>query len=329
MKIRRTGACGASILILIITNKRDVSADFVIRELQRRGQTYRRINTEDLAEAACSCELPGFAWQIENEAKGHLQLEDVKVIWYRRPGNPFEELPKEAKPSIAVQRFVTEQWSTWLEALELAPECRWVNHPESSTRFENKIRQLRLAHELGFAIPQTLVSNDPEKIRSFAAERKIVAKALFAPLLEGETEDRFVFAEVICADDLIDDSALKAAPTIFQEAIIPKRDYRVTVVGDQLFAVLIGLPTGAVDWRVHQQGVTFTRLDLPSEVEHRCFEFVRRAGLIFGAIDLLERDGIWYFLEINPSGEWGWLQQPVGVPIAEALCDTFAALALT
>jgi len=311
---------------LVITNKRDVSADFVIRELQRRGSLYRRINTEDLAEDACSCELPSFDWAVDSLTKGRLHLTDVKVVWFRRPGNPFEETAAAVRPPAAVQRFVTEQWATWLEALELAPGCRWVNHPEPSARFENKIRQLRLAGELGFTVPRTLVSNDPSRIREFVAARKTVAKALFAPLLEGETEDRFVFAEVVGSDDLGDANALRAAPVIFQEAILPKVDYRVTVVGDRIFAVRIDLPLGAVDWRVHQRDVIFTRVELPAEVAQRCLQFVRRAGLVFGAIDLLERHGAWYFLEINPSGEWGWLQQPVGLPIAEALCDTFTAL---
>jgi glutathione synthase/RimK-type ligase-like ATP-grasp enzyme len=326
VRIRRTGACGVSILILVITNKRDVSADFVVREMQRRGMSYRRINTEDLATDACTCELPPFLWEVGSQSKGRLRLADVKVVWYRRPGNPFEECPPASRPAAAVQRFVTEQWATWLEALELSPDCRWVNPMESSARFENKIRQLRLAHGLGFAIPRTLVSNDPARIRAFVGGGKAVAKALFAPLLEGELEDRFVFAETIGLGDLGTDDELQATPVIFQEAIVPKQDYRVTVVGDHIFAVRIGLPAGALDWRVHQQDVTFTRVDLPAEVEQRCFQFVRQAGLVFGAIDLLERDGTWYFLEINPSGEWGWLQQPVGLPIAEALCDTFSAL---
>jgi len=43
--------------------------------------------------------------------------------------------------------------------------------------------------------------------------------------------------------------------------------------------------------------------------------------LYFGAIDIVEHEGRFWFLEVNPNGEWGWLQKPNGVPIAEALCD--------
>ncbi|MCZ3387408.1 MAG: hypothetical protein LH630_10710 [Actinomycetia bacterium] len=44
-------------------------------------------------------------------------------------------------------------------------------------------------------------------------------------------------------------------------------------------------------------------------------------SLEFGAIDLaLNGDG-YSFLEINPNGEWGWLQKTVGLPIAETLVD--------
>lgn len=315
-------------MILVLTNKLDVSADFVVREMQRRGQRYIRINTEDLAERACSCSLPQFTLQIDDASKGRVDISELKVVWYRRPGKPFEEVPAEQRPAPAIQRFVAEQWATWLEALELAPNCQWVNSPEAGSRFENKIRQLRLAEEVGLSIPRTLVSNDPVAIRAFAAQGgSVVAKALFSPLLEGEQEDQFIFAEKLAERDLSDDAGLTSCPTIFQEAIAPKTDYRVTVVGWRLFAVRVLCPVGgSIDWRVHKESVTFEAVPLPQEVEAKCVEYVQRAGLVFGAIDLLERDGKWFFLEINPSGEWGWLQQPVGLPIAEALCDTFAEL---
>jgi glutathione synthase/RimK-type ligase-like ATP-grasp enzyme len=48
---------------------------------------------------------------------------------------------------------------------------------------------------------------------------------------------------------------------------------------------------------------------------------VKRFGLVFGAIDLVQTPSGFYFLEINPNGEWAWLQKEAGLPIAETIVD--------
>jgi glutathione synthase/RimK-type ligase-like ATP-grasp enzyme len=61
---------------------------------------------------------------------------------------------------------------------------------------------------------------------------------------------------------------------------------------------------------------------VPTDVAKRCRTLVERFGLRFGAVDLaVGSDGVYWFLELNPNGEWGWLQR-AGLPIAEALADT-------
>jgi glutathione synthase/RimK-type ligase-like ATP-grasp enzyme len=65
-------------------------------------------------------------------------------------------------------------------------------------------------------------------------------------------------------------------------------------------------------------------IDLPVDIEDQCRRYVAACGLLFGAIDLVLSHGAFYFLEINPNGEWGWLQRPHGFPIAAAMCDVLA-----
>lgn len=77
----------------------------------------------------------------------------------------------------------------------------------------------------------------------------------------------------------------------------------------------------ALDWRTQKDGLQFVPCCLPAHVENLCRVYVKQSGLIFGAIDLIESNDVFVFLEINPNGEWGWLQKPMGLPIAETLCD--------
>jgi glutathione synthase/RimK-type ligase-like ATP-grasp enzyme len=254
--------------------------------------------------------------------------DEVSVIWYRRPGKPYDNVPLGERPSRGVQRFVADQWATWIEALELIPKVAWINPLGTASLMENKIRQLHLARIIGFKTPETIITNDPVAVSDFRVRwsNKIVAKALFSPLIEEEDSDHFIFTTLIDTKATTDDSSVRVCPTIFQRAVLPKIDYRVTVVGRKLFAVRIEGDDIPVDWRTQKDGLRFIQCTLPRQIEELCLRYVLQAGLIFGAIDLIEHKEEFYFLEINPSGEWGWLQKPTGLPIAETLCDTFEDL---
>src|SRR5205823_6378648 len=149
----------------------------------------------------------------------------------------------------------------------------------------------------------------------------MIVKALYSPLIEEPEQDFFIFTNELPDIEAADDDAIRLSPSVFQEALLPKTDYRVTVVGEQLFPVKIkpsDPDRASLDWRIEKDGVDFVPCSLPSEIEFRCRELVGSAGLLFGAIDLVEHAGDFYFLEINPNGEWGWLQRPHGIPIAQA-----------
>jgi glutathione synthase/RimK-type ligase-like ATP-grasp enzyme len=61
-------------------------------------------------------------------------------------------------------------------------------------------------------------------------------------------------------------------------------------------------------------------------VEERCVRLVAQLGLCYGAIDLvLTPDGRYIFLEINPNGQYLWIERMTGLPITEAICDLLTA----
>jgi glutathione synthase/RimK-type ligase-like ATP-grasp enzyme len=313
-------------MILILSNKWDISVDFVVRELRKRDHPFLRLNTEDLISKKATITLPEIHIHVTKQDRSYDLSENVRVIWNRRPGNPFDDSPLAQKPPPATQKYMNDQWYTWLEALQLLPNMTWINHPETGSRIENKIRQLWLASRLGFSIPNTIISNDPDAARLFLKNRggRVIAKALYAPLIQEPEQDYFIFANQITEVRPEHDDEIKVSPIIFQEPIVPKVDYRVTVVGDVVMPVRIepgDQGSVALDWRTQKDGLRFRQCDLPVAVERLCRAYVKECGLLFGAIDLVERNDDFVFLEINQNGEWGWLQKPNGLPIAETLCD--------
>lgn len=313
-------------MILILSNKWDLTVDFVVQRLRQMRHPFLRLNTEDLVNEKATITLPDFHIFVSKQNKLFDLTRDVRVIWNRRPGRPFDDIAREEKPSQATQKFIFDQWYSWLEALQLIPDATWINHPHCNDAMESKIRQLKLASQLGFRIPTTLITNDPSvaqtQLKRFSG--KLIAKALYSPLIEEPSQDFFIFTNEIKEISSSEEDEITLSPSIFQEPILPKIDYRVTVIGDVVISAKIEsentLPI-SLDWRKQKDGVRFTRCELPQYIESLCRTYVKENGLIFGAIDLLEHKDSFVFLEINPNGEWGWLQKPYGFPIAETLCD--------
>src|SRR5579862_7923556 len=150
-------------MILILSNKWDLTADFVVKELGRRHRPFLRLNTEDLRPGRATIKLPEFQMLVSKREEDVNLSDKVRVIWNRRPGKPFDDIPQAQRPPKSTQKFVNDQWFSWLEGLQLL-DVTWINHPQKNDSMESKIRQLSLASQIGFDVPRSLVSNDPSRI---------------------------------------------------------------------------------------------------------------------------------------------------------------------
>lgn len=315
-------------MYLVVTNKRDLTSDFVVLELRRRGLPYLRLNTEEIPNATFQC-FPGTegAWKFDLP-NASFELSKVKAAYFRRPGVP-EPLPRIRD---AERSYCTQEWHATLQSLYWAIGERWLNAPHLIALAENKIYQLTLAKSLDFKVPDTLVSNDPGAIKEFASNGQIVGKPLRNAVVKGGTRDRVLFTTRISIDGETDDASIRACPVIVQREIRKKFDVRVTVVGEQVFATTIDSqsdPATEVDWRrMSTAGLEHAIYRLPAATADRCIDLTRRLGLRFGAIDFVldVEDQLW-FLEINPNGQWGWIETRTGHPIAAAIVSELERMA--
>ncbi|WP_314958461.1 hypothetical protein [Bradyrhizobium cosmicum] len=204
----------------------------------------------------------------------------------------------------------------------------WINRPSAVLLAENKLRQLALANAHGFRVPRTIVSNDAAAVRSFVAKQASIVKPVSGGSFveSGRTYD--IHTSPVTVADLTDGAA-QSAPAIYQERIDRQFDLRVTVVGTRVFASRILLSKSdqaRPDWRAADPAdVTYEQHRLPPSFEAACIAFVRASGLVFGALDfIVTPDGDHVFLEINPSGQWGWIEDATGARITEAIVDSLA-----
>lgn len=187
--------------------------------------------------------------------------------------------------------------------------------------------QLATARGVGFVVPETLVTNDLAAAAEFCDQHggRVAAKGLDAPYVEDPVRPRFVFTTAVTSDLLRGRPAVDAVPMIFQRLVEPKVDLRLTVTGGSAFAVLIEPPDPTVDWRTAGRSARLTPQPLDEDLVRRCRAFLNALGLTFGAFDFVVADGVPLFLECNQNGEWGWIEQATGAPIAAAIAAELAA----
>lgn len=312
-------------MILIATNKRDITVDMVILELQARGLPYFRLNTEDSDKMSWVMPDGDPSQLIINDGERAISLADVTGAYYRRPQAPQPRTDLEP----GVSEYVSAEWAAILRSLWNVLEGRWLNSPYAIQRAEDKPRQLQVARKRGLQIPDTLITNDSASARQFAAGGATVGKPLRRNLIEEpDGPGRVMFTSRIFQRE-IQDEAIDQAPVILQREIRKSSDVRVTVVDDHVFAATILSQSHAeteVDWRRGgRTDVAHQIFNLPPDVAAACVGITLDLGLRYAAIDLIEdRGGGFWFLEANPNGQWGWIEIRTGLPIAAALVDALA-----
>jgi glutathione synthase/RimK-type ligase-like ATP-grasp enzyme len=169
-----------------------------------------------------------------------------------------------------------------------------------------------------------MVTNSPKAARDFVSGRDGIAKSVVnGGLTEGDRRYA-IYTTPVTSDDLADE-AVRAAPIIFQERIANAFDLRVTVVGTRVFATRIFVRDrdGEADWRsVDPSRITYEPHRLPSRLEAGCIALVKAFALSFAALDfIVTPQGEHVFLELNPSGQWGWLEEATGTPVTDAIVN--------
>lgn len=253
-----------------------------------------------------------------------VNLNDVISVWYRKPNYlAAEDFERLAIPT-PFQEYASHQYQRGVKALfDLLNGSYWVSRPSSISRADNKILQLEVANSVGLSIPETLVTTSPEAVTKFRHQiGDIVTKTIGVPMFKVNGQWKIYYTQTYLQDAAMDLSGLSITPMIFQQKVEKQADIRVTVIGNSIFACRIITP--GQDWRTYigSNEISYEVYKLPEQIRTGCLELVQRLGLEFGAIDFVEdKNGNLWFIEINPNGQWGFVEQHTGMHMAKAMAD--------
>jgi glutathione synthase/RimK-type ligase-like ATP-grasp enzyme len=308
--------------VVVFSEPADVHAQSVIRELTKAGvNDVRLLDLREIPQRAtlnmALSNAHGSGFELVMSDGRPIRFENVRSFWWRRP----QSFVLPAGMDMQAQQFALTELSTAFQGLWQCSTGLWVNNPVRDAAAAHKPWQLETARELGLSIPDTLITTDPEKVRAFWEARS--GEVIYKPFLQtfhSWRETRQLKREELALLD-----SVRIAPVIFQQLVPGAADLRVTVIGDEILAaaVDVGKMEYKLDVRLNQQ--SYEKHDLPAEVGEKLLRLMRRLGLEYGAIDLrLTPDGEYVFFEVNPAGQFLFVEYACGLPISAALASHLA-----
>lgn len=311
-----------TVTVLVISNRLDETADYLCSRMAAGEVAFVRLDTES---AATTCSLAGSTSHIELRIEGvPLTPANVSTIWYRRP----HALEPAGSGDRYDRAFAAAEWTAGLEGfLAHVPAARWMNHPANIMAASSKLEQLARSASFGFQVPAWVCTTERAAALRFFDECDgyVVTKPLYSGYIERATPnaDTVIFTSRVHRDDIGDWSSKLGAPTLFQREVVGL-DVRVTVVEDEVTAIGLMRDDGVVDIRTcNMMGVRYSAQPVPDGVTSAIRALVHSYGLRFAALDFKAANGVWHFLEINPNGQWAWLDLVAGTTIFRSFLRAF------
>lgn len=315
---------------LILTDVNDSHADAVIEKLDSMGVKYYRLDLDVESLKHTYITLDDNKWMIVHKGRCIIE-DDVSCVWCRRA---FVELSLEEQHiGDADFRIWKNEWNKTLLGLYNSLKNRsWLSPLRKAYKGENKYYQLERAREVGFDVPDMIVSNQKERLLDFAKiHEKIIFKLMSQEMYDlGDEGFKGLYANVISIDDIQSFNKCEENPIVLQEYIEKQYEVRYTVVGDRHLVCKIDSQASnraKEDWRRYDiPNTPHCIISPPSEIASKVKRFMRELGLDYGALDfIVTPDNEWIFLEINCMGQWLWIEHLTGLPIAEEIARWIAS----
>jgi len=318
-------------MILIITSKMDGHIGHVTRYLDAAAVSWVRLNTEDIATNVWLTAQPvqnTGTLTIRDSGKT-IDLQCVTAVWYRKP-EPVTVTHFNVDPGAL--DYIDAEFNEILMGLyALLSHAYWINDPFTTRIAHRKMLQLHVANNVGLRTPQTLVTNETDKALAFARDLggTLAVKSLGAISVterrgDGALQYGIFLRKLSIADLTKVRDKIPHMPTLFQEFIEKAYELRVTAVGRRILSCRIDHRSDDItadDYRFDTKSLTHRAWEC-SELHTSLLAYMDTFGLNFGCFDILiTKTGDAVFLECNPNGQWLWVENMTGLPIAEAIAQ--------
>lgn len=309
--------------ILIIGDEEDPHVSSVCKILKKKNANYLILNPYKGSENSLTYTFNPLEIQMNSNGKS-IKSSEITSVWWRLKPNIISTA--ENKDDFERQKFILREWQLTLEPLKhFLKDCFWINRREADSLVRNKPYQLEMAHQNGFNIPKGIISNNSTFVQEKVAKfDQFIYKPLSYFIVP---PDRVLYSSFMTEKELNQKSKnIEQAPCIFQEYLDKDFELRITLVGDQVFPVKINSQKNSktkFDWRKDQTHVEYELFVLPAEIEAKLLILHKEFKIFYGAYDfIVDPDGQYHFLEVNPAGQWLWMEEILGLNISATIADS-------
>lgn len=321
---------------LIVTEDGDDSSNEVCSWFYRYGVPFKRLNLDSYEEIDRNSDLYSDYFNFDNfeiSIPAEIKVSDENLekkyssIWYRRPKYKLENMVINKTESgfnkFLLRKIQTNQKSELKELYEYIFNFSINGFVTLGKRLKtrvNKLEILSLANELGICIPRTKVVSLKSQLLEFQKEvdNTLITKSVFEPIFASDDDlrRRYTSYTNVLSDAILEIIPDQFSPSLVQEKIEKDFEIRTFVLDESFYSMAIFSQNNektTVDFRRYDlerpnRTIPFT---LPEELTFKIKELLKRIGLNTCSIDIIKgKNGRYYFLEINPVGQFGMVSKP-------------------
>lgn len=298
--------------VLVLTYEDDPHANSVCDYFEKTDINYFRVDTDKIIrDYKITFDSKSGSFIISNELRKAV-IDESWNIWNRRIIKP--DVPT-GIPRDIEKIILNETKSTW-DSLLFTHKGKIVNDPRAQYTANNKIDQILFAksNNRQINIPLTILSNDPDKFLSFCGDNdRVCHKLQNMSCVVKDEEPLTIYTNIVKKEDLEHIHLIRNHPSLFQCYIDKEYELRITSLEEKVIGIAIhsqNSEKSKIDFRKYDfEKVKYEKVDLPNNVTSFCLELLKHYNLSFGEIDMIyTKEGEYYFLELNPNGQWLWLE---------------------
>ncbi|MEN5232500.1 grasp-with-spasm system ATP-grasp peptide maturase [Sphingobacterium faecium] len=312
-------------MILIVTSNEDQSTNDVIKWLDYFGEKWLRLNEDDyliVKEIKYSNNIPA---SILVNIRGHeIDLCTIKGYWYRRGGLRIKIDPRILESlefnsvNKKIIRYLEEESKSLVHFINQYLE-KEINRVNSELNSDNKkMFYLHTAMKVGLNVPPTIITTESNRLREFKNKyESLITKSIYE-VMTFTNEGMIFYNQTHSIPDIENAVNPTFFPSLFQQNIEKFIELRIFYLRGKIFAMAIFSQSNEktkqdfrnYDYELPNRNVPYK---LDADLENKLRNFMNEINLDCGSIDMIvTKDNQYYFLEVNPIGQFGMVSYPCG-----------------
>lgn len=297
--------------VLVITSSIDQTVDYVILKYSHIANFYR-VNVDQFDQYVFYiCNDHG--WRIRSASwDKEMSQNEFHSIYYRKPQFPHLD---EFEPEY--RGMICQDILTIINGIADSFDGIVLSKPNILRKSENKVYQLLYAQKNDLILPKSFIGNCIKDADGSICDFKTIIK----PLSVGKVyrKNQCEIYQTSYFDRYEENISL--TPIYLQKYIEKLYEVRLTIINNICFPIKI-VSENQLDWRKGYDKNQYSIVDVPNEILNSCKKMLYDFNLKFGAFDfIVDRKGNWIFLEVNPNGQWLWLERALNLKMSEEIVN--------